>query len=257
MFVAACPSPFPVYCVLAGEVYADHYADRLYHMLGRHMPWPFELTCLTDRERPPHPGIRQRVCAEARHKGYYLKLKMFDRGEVDHEAFLYLDVTSVVFRNLEPLLCFGLNAGKAVVAVEDWAHGELNSSVMVIRPCPLTHEIYEDFTAGKNYESSYGRSHGDQAYMAAVLQDRGKLDEFVKFPPEWVPGFRYLQRRHRRDSSSLEKTLAQALILKFHGRPKPHQLLDPRQALRMALRKPLCLNHDFGFMCDFLLEHWR
>jgi hypothetical protein len=253
--------PLRVLTVQAGSRYPDHYVDRLERMVARHLGVPHRFVCYTDRPFAGRfaPQVELRDLAGWKLPGYFNKLRLFDREITGETPFLFLDLTLVIRRSLAPLLAFadeataGEAGGASLVAVADWNYPIVNSSVLWVRPDARTQQVWDDWVQGAGHLEKVA---GDQNWIDAVF--RARFPEALAFWPEGlVASYKGLRKRAARDRKGAESALEEAVILKFHGRPKPHEVLAPwRHPVPTVLRHPL-RPRLWRYLADEIRTHWR
>lgn len=245
--LAVTSSALAVVCLAVGEMdgLADLCVIRLQGMLQRHCPVPFRLVCFTDRDRALPPTIEQRRCdgwTELRRKGMRpttLKLGLFNPAYVEFERFLYLDLTLVIRRRMAPLLAEAFGTRRGLVLVDDWHHEGANSSVMGIRRGALS-AIYDAFVNGERFDQ---RVAGDQDFINGVIASRELHDEVGMFSSGTVESFKRLMRLGRRAPEQARAAQRASIVVKFHGRPRMHEVFDPWHYLLRVRLKELAHGH--------------
>ncbi|PQV65383.1 hypothetical protein B1R32_101123 [Abditibacterium utsteinense] len=245
----------PVVCLAVGDAYADQYVSRLYGMLQRHCPQPFTLLCYSDRDRIVPPEVQMRDCStwsemlRPAMRPTTRKLRFFDGKTVPFDEFLYLDITLVIHRDMTSLLDYAFTQLQDLVIVRDWFYPSYNSCVMRIRRGSLS-VFCDAFVAGETYPH---RIAGDQDFLSACIEAKGLQDQVATFRPEDVASYKLLRRLNRRDSDAAQRAVEAATIVKFHGKPKPHQVLDPFfNFFRMRLKN----RDDANFFRRELRREW-
>lgn len=252
------PAHVDVVSLAFGDRYPDLYYERLYRMLARHMPTAFTLTIVTDRPRALPPEIRT-LDASAWTMGREgmrvttNKLRLFDPESGLPPEFLYLDTTLVIHRDMGPLLDFAFGREEELVVVKDWNYDCYNTCVMRIRTGGRLRAIYDAWLAGEIYDH---RVNGDQDYVHAVVADRGMTDEVALFPTDQIASYRNARNASRNDPEASRVTLDRAIIVKFFGYLKMHQLASRSWRWKRALRKPREIP-ILGFWVRELRERWR
>ncbi|PPE73663.1 hypothetical protein C3942_12780 [Solimonas fluminis] len=248
------PAELAVVCLAVGDAYGDEYIERLQVMLQRHCPVPFTLHCYSDRPRTvpqavnlvlpedwrryERPGMRQTT----------KKLRLFGKALLPSPEFLYLDLTLVIRQDMGSLLDFAFGAPQDLVIIDDWHNPGYNSSVMRIRTGALS-IVEEAFLAGEQYPQQVP---GDQDFLHACLQAKGLADRVALFPEGQIISFKRAAKLNRNEPAKAEAMLKQATIVKFHGDPKPHEVLGSLwDNLRMRLRR----SGRFGLRD--MQPHWR
>lgn len=249
-----------IVCINVGERYEDAYVDRLYRMCRRHFPLPFEFTCFTDRQRDVSPEIAQRRIEGWGLEGWWTKLKLFDRSVLPGE-FLFFDLDTIIIRDLSPLIQFARDhSGAHMVTLRDFTYGTLASAIMWVRPSELTEGIWNAYATGERFEElqRLQRSIGDQDFIWQYIKTRS-LEDFVTFFPEtWFLSYKHLRRLHASNRQACREKLNQALILCFHGEPRPHQVVDTWKSLWLLLRhKPLRVFSYWRFLEKEMRDWWQ
>jgi hypothetical protein len=219
--------------------HADKYIDCLNGMLSQHCPQAFRLICFTDRRRNIHPDIEQRDCSgwnefdAAGMPAFMRKLGLFNPAYVEFDEYWFLDLTLIIRSSMQPLLSFASDRQEDLVLVQDWHHACCNSSVMRIRPRQMRF-IYDAFIAR---ELSPFEFPGDQDFIHAIVAARGEQHRVALLPDGMVISFKHTVRIGRRDPTKTRAVFEAATIVKFHGRPRMHQVFNPIYRLfRIRLR---------------------
>jgi hypothetical protein len=243
-----------VVCVHFRDAYADVYVDRLYSMTRRHLSLPFRFTCVTDRIRPLHPDIVQLQRDDIiEGRGSRNKLQLFDPTCLPYDSMLYMDLTLFIRESLDSLIEWTRN--KDFVTIRDWNYESFNSCVMWIRQSERVKAVWDTYTSGKQFSQKI--EGGDQDYIYSVFKENGWLDTVDYFPPETIAPFRGLLRMSRTDRQLADQMISEAAIIKFHGRPKPHEWLDPISRFRYLIcRKPLPIS-NYQFLVKETQRNWR
>ncbi|MBI5707024.1 MAG: hypothetical protein HZC36_08555 [Armatimonadetes bacterium] len=254
------PEPGPEFvCLQVGEGLPDLYVERLYRMLQRHCPQPFRLTCLTDRERRFEEPIEQiEVEQDAAWRTEMRvtqhKLKLFRKGGWPYPEFFFLDTTLVIQSSLSPLLDFAQGRPEPLIAVDDWEWDTINTSVMRIRRDAGLAAIFSDFSLGKQYPV---RLKGDQDFADAAIKANGLERLVATWPKGMVASYKGLRRLRRLHPTQASRKLAEAAILKFHGKPRPDQLADPGYWRWHLKRSPIWGIRDWRYLSDEIERLWR
>ncbi|HEX2949556.1 MAG TPA: hypothetical protein VHV83_08325 [Armatimonadota bacterium] len=241
-----------VVCINCGDKHPDIYVDRLFSTTTKNLSYPFEFYCITDRPRPLRPEIKQIDCSNWGVSGWFTKIKIFDADALPFDNFLFMDISMIVLKDLEPLIDFA--QGKDLVAMRDWHYNCFGSCTMWVQKSELVQTIWDEYAQGKEYTDLY--LHGDQDYIDAVLREKQLEDQVHYFPQEWFASYKRLLKTHRTAPAEADKMLSDARILKFHGHPRPHQLLNPWLRFRhLTLRYPRYAFHDWTFLIEEV-RHW-
>jgi hypothetical protein len=216
--------------MLVGDAYPDIYVHRLDRMLERRLSRPYRLHCIIDRPRRLPASVSvidAREWSDVRREGMRItttKIRLFDPQSVPFEEFLYLDLSVVIQRDLDCLLQYCDAKSEELVIVRDWHYDVFNTCVMRIRHCSELQSIYQAFVGGKTYPH---RWHGDQDFVHACLLDYGHQDHVAFFDPDHVVSYRNLRFVNRNNETAAYEAMQRATIVKFHGRLKMHQILNP------------------------------
>jgi hypothetical protein len=245
-------------CLMAGDGLSDEYVTRLYSMLTRHADRPFRLTCLTDRARTLPARVEAfDISSWPKHRPdmriTQLKLRLFEPGAIPFEEFFYMDVTQVIKGSMQPIWNFAETCEEPLVILQDWHHETVNSCFMRIRRDERLRVIYDTYASGKHYVV---KLNGDQDYLNAVIEDKG-LHSLVKhFPAPFIASYKNLRRLHRQDKGKAAQMLADAVIVKFHGTPRPHELLDTKYRWQEAFRSPGHALKDWRYLEKEIRGWW-
>lgn len=245
-----------VVCVNVGSKYADVYVERMYLMCKRHIPQLERFTCFTDRRRQTSSQVEQIDCSSWGLTGWWAKLKLFDREVLD-EPFLFLDLDQIILRPLNPLLKHVESRPEpSIIGMEDFLYKTFSSNIMMVRPDEVTQGIWDAYAAGKRFTAK-GRKSGDQDFIEGYATDRGISNVLAKFPSEWFVSYKVLRKVTRGNSRCANEALNNALFLVFHGRPMPHEVLDPVRSLAYLLRhKPLRALTYWRFLEREVCDWW-
>jgi hypothetical protein len=252
--------PLPIVTLAVGGALPPIYLTRIRSMLERHAPRPTRLLCLTDKPAELPTGFEPIDLRgkELRRKGMRPttnKILLLEPGFVPSTEFLYLDLTLVVQRSLEPLLDFAASRVEPLIAVRDWHYDSLNTCVMRIRSDERLGAVVRAFREGREFPHKVG---GDQDFITAAMRDLGLESLAATFPEGIVESYKHARNVYRENPAEASRMLREATIVKFHGVPRMHELLSPWQRLwRVWRRFP---GRGFGFArfwAKELREVWR
>jgi hypothetical protein len=251
--VRTIPAEVPVVCVAVGHRYPVKYVWKLESMLRRHMPVPFSLTCVVDRPRklPDSVHVVDARGWGLRREGMRVttdKLGLFEPGRLPFDEFLYLDTTLVIQRDMRSLLEFGFGRDEELVVLRDWNYDAYNTCIMRIRTGGALSEIPRAFREGVTYP---WRNPGDQDYVTAYVRDKGLEDRIAIWPEEMVVSYKNAREVHRTEPAAAYRMLESGTIVKFYGKTKMDQLLNPLYR-SFKMKGP-----DARFWVRQLAEHWR
>ncbi|MCC5839052.1 MAG: hypothetical protein JJT96_02925 [Opitutales bacterium] len=244
-----------VVTVLVGNAYADVYVDRLCQMVARHLRHPHRFVVFADGvsgRRFNSPGIEVRDCSSWGLPGYFNKLRLFDQAVTGPEPFLYLDVTLFVRGDLGVFFDHAQSRPASLVAVHDWNWPVLNSSVCHIRPDGCTQRVWEYWERGERFGRKFA---GDQNYIDAVFRhsNPGALSHW---PAEWVLSYQNLRKQAARDEAAAQRLYQRARIIKFHGHPKPPEVLAPWRNLSSTIFRHPFQPRLWRYLASEIRQHW-
>lgn len=250
--------------VQTGSTYPDAWVERLANMVAQHLSQPHRFVIYTDRpdlahfggKEPAHLGHQQRqvlsLGSPALH-GFFNKLRLFDRALTGSEPFLYLDTTMVIRSSLQPLIELGQTTTASMLGVRDWNYPILNSSVLWCRPDTHTQAVWQCWQEGRYAEATFA---GDQNFIFHVFNELAPA-ALAYWPAELVCSYKVLRKLASRDAAAAQSQLEACTILKFHGRPKPEEVLHPwRHPRRTILRHPL-QPQLWGYLASEIRNHWH
>lgn len=230
------PRSVDVACVIHGRGYDWIYVERLYNMVSRHMPMPIRFHVWTEHDRsvPPHmikhcldewPGV------SGPRKSWWYKMQMFDAR---HHAgdLLYFDLDVVITGDLSWIV---QKATDRFWIVRDFRYLQnpriqhnVNSSMMWWNVASWQ-SIWNEFQR-RNVTEVVRQYHGDQDLINVLVPPGQRLFFDDKRVQSWRwqahdGGWDFAKRKPRQPGSGT--VLSQDVsVLVFHGRPKPHELLD-------------------------------
>jgi hypothetical protein len=254
-------APLTVLTVQTGHRYPDLWVSRLALMVARHLPEAHRFIIYTDRPEPgrfgapsaAHQQLEVRDLEAGPLKGFFGKLRLFDQGLTGTDPFLFLDSTLVIRASLAPLIAIGRSSSASVVGVRDWNYPILNSSVLWCRPDAHTQTVWDAWNQGRYADIPFP---GDQNVIFHVFGETAPA-ALTYWPEGLVSSYKALRKLARRDPEAAQRALAASTILKFHGRPKPEEVLHPwRHPRATILRHPL---HPrlWSYLADDIRAHWR
>lgn len=123
-----------------------------------------------------------------------VKLELFRGGGWPFEEFLYIDLSSLLTKDLRSIWEFADTRSEPLVCVNDWKYDTINTCVMRVRRDAGLACIYEDYAAGKRYDV---RFNGDQDYADASLKNADRLNLVSLFPTSDIVTYKNLLRQHR------------------------------------------------------------
>ncbi len=227
-------------CICVGELYPDLYVRKLHAMLRRNVGEPFSLACFTDRERRVPAEIEQIDCSgwgmsRSGMRPTVSKLRLFDPELWDRSEFFYFDLSLVILRDLRPVMELARGAREDLLIVSDWTYPSYNSCFMRIRRSESLGSVYREFREGRTYEQ---RVRGDQDFLHSSIRSNG-LESLVRvWPDEFALSYKRLRELHATDPEQARRRFGDALILKFHGKPRQHHLVNGWRRFLLTVRDP-------------------
>lgn len=246
---------FDIVLLAQGDKYGDEYASRMVGMLRKHLSASAPITLFTDRERAVPSEVRQVSTVGWDADGWFGKLKLFDRN-ILASPFFFLDISTVVLRDLSPLVEFWKAHEECpLIAMRDWNYDCFGSMVLLVRPNEVTQGIWDAYASGKRYQPQTAID-GDQDFIDGYLREHPEFP-VMYFPEEWCISYKRLRKLHATNPLAAAKALQEGLLLKFHGPPKMHQLLDPWANLKLLLKtKPLRTPKYWRYLEREVREWW-
>lgn len=250
-----------VVTVQIGHRYPDLWVSRLAAMVARQLPEAHHFVVFTDRPDPgrfgaptaTHQQLEVRDLQAGDLKGFFGKLRLFDQALTGSDPFLFLDSTLVIRSSLEPLIAIGRGSGVSVTGVRDWNYPILNSSVLWCEPDGHTQAVWESWQQGRYAGIAFP---GDQNVIFRAFNDQAPA-ALAYWPDGLVSSYKGLRKLARRNPEAARRQLEASCILKFHGRPKPNEVLHPwRHPRATILRHPL-RPRLWGYLADEIRSHWR
>lgn len=249
-----------VVTVQTGHRYPDLWVSRLAAMVARQLPEPHRFRIYTDRPNPgrfeaskaAHQQLEVRDLQGEGLKGFFGKLRLFDQALTGTDPFLFLDSTLVIRASLAPLIALGRSSSASVTGVRDWNYPILNSSVLWCRPDAHTQTVWDSWQQGRYAGITFP---GDQNVIFHVFRDTAPA-ALAYWPEGLVSSYKALRKLARRDPDAAQRDLEASCILKFHGRPKPEEVLHPwRHPRATILRHPL-QPRLWSYLANEIRAHW-
>lgn len=241
--------------------YPDLWVSRLAAMVARQLPEPHRFVVYTDRPDPgrfsaptaTHQQLEVRDLQAVGLRDYFGKLRLFDQALTGSDPFLFLDSTLVIRSSLEPLITIGRRSTASVTGVRDWNYPILNSSVLWCHPDAHTQAVWDSWQQGRYAGIAFP---GDQNFIFHVFNAQAPA-ALAYWPADLVRSYKALRKLAWRDPPAAQRQLEASCILKFHGRPKPEEVLEPwRHPRATILRHPL-RPRLWGYLADEIHSHWR
>jgi len=230
-------------------------------MVARNLSEPHRFIVYTDRPEPgrfslgcpKHQKLEVRDLKSSGLKGFFAKLRLFDQHLTGSDPFLFLDSTLVVRASLMPFIQLGRSSQSSVIGVSDWNYPILNSSVLWCRPGIHMQAVWDAWQRGIHDSTQFP---GDQNFILHVfnLQMPAAL---TYWPEGMVRSYKALRKLAAQDHNAARKQLEACAILKFHGQPKPDEVLRPWLHPRHTILRHPLQPRLWGFLADDIRVHWR
>jgi hypothetical protein len=217
-----------------GGDYRYYYVERLAHAVRRNLSVEHEILCLTDDTNVfseaawKSRGVNRREELKHDLPGWWSKIELFyQKGPV-----LYLDLDTVVTGSLDPIAEFvndmrddqfmmlrGFYRNDRCSGVMAW-HGDVSwiASVFVDRYLPTAR--FFDRSGALRMMHGGRRFRGDQEWLHMLFSVDRRFH--VVLAQECFPGV-YSYKVHVQDG----KLPDDARLVCFHGRPRPHEVIEP------------------------------
>lgn len=236
-----------VLCMKWGQKYSSDYVNRLYAMVRRHLPGPFEFICLTDNPA----GIRTEVTClpippldlplGIPERGWK-KLGVFQANLYDRQGVaLFLDLDVVITGDLTP---FFDHPGEFLIIHDYKRPWRITGNSSVFRFNLGAHaDVLENFKAQTDQIRKQFRN--EQAYLSDHLHRQGQLSYW---PATWCPSFKYHCIPSWPRNYWQEPLIPQgARVVIFHGECNPPDALVGRRNRRFRVIRP----------AKWIHAHWR
>ena len=250
--------PLKVVTVQLGNRYPDAWTTRLANMVARNLQEHHRFIIYTDKpdrarfqtDSSSNQVVEVRDLEPGKLQGYFGKLRLFDQALTGTEPFLFLDNTLVIRSSISELVEIGRKNDQHLTGVRDWNYPILNSSVMWVKPNNNTQEVWETWSSGRYQDESFP---GDQNFILRAL----KNEELAYWPEGIVCSYKNLRKLANRDRKQEKLQLEGCSILKFHGNPKPSEVISPwRHPMHTILRNPLKPSL-WSYLANEIRAYWR
>jgi len=250
--------PLQVVTVQLGSRYPDAWTTRLANMVARNLKEDHRFIIYSDKpdrarfqtDSSSNQVVEVRDLEPGKLQGYFGKLRLFDQALTGTEPFLFLDNTLVIRSSISGLVDIGRRNSQHLTGVRDWNYPILNSSVMWVKPNNNTKEVWEAWSSGRYQDESFP---GDQNFILRAL----KNEELAYWPEGIVCSYKNLRKLAKRDREQAKLRLEACTILKFHGNPKPSEVMHPwRHPIHTILRNPL-YPRLWSYLADEIRAHWH
>ena len=250
--------PLQVVTVQLGNRYPDAWTTRLANMVARNLQEHHRFIIYTDKQdrarfqtdSSSNQVVEVRDLQQGKLQGYFGKLRLFDQALTGTEPFLFLDNTLVIRSSISELVEIGRKNDQHLTGVRDWNYPILNSSVMWVKPNNNTQEVWEAWSSGRYQDESFP---GDQNFILRAL----KNEELAYWPEGIVCSYKNLRKLEKKEPEQAKLQLEGCSILKFHGNPKPSEVISPwRHPMHTILRNPLKPSL-WSYLANEIRAYWR
>jgi hypothetical protein len=244
--------------VQLGNRYPDAWTTRLSNMVARNLQEHHHFVIYTnkpDRARfqtnsSSNQVVEVKDLEQGKLQGYFGKLRLFDQALTGTEPFLFLDNTLVIRSSISRLIEIGRSNSQHLTGVRDWNYPILNSSVMWVKPNNNTQEVWNAWSSGRYQDENFP---GDQNFILRAL----RKEELAYWPEGIVCAYKNLRKLAKLDHEEAKLRLEACTILKFHGNPKPSEVMHPwRHPMHTILRNPLC-PRLWNYLANEIRAHWH
>jgi hypothetical protein len=223
-------------CLIHGDAYKWEYVEKLNSMLSRNFSQPVSLHVFTEASRHvPDSMIKHSLTdwpgVHGARKAWWYKLQMFDPDNFAGQL-LYFDLDVVISGNLDwithlPPSYFWTIRDFKYLQRPTWQG--INSSVMYWNT--LKHSNVWNSFQKANLADTMIKYKGDQDFITAIINKRDLrfFDEQAVQSWRWQihdGGQDLLTRKYQNPGGGAAVNPATSIVV-FHGRPKPHEVLDP------------------------------
>ena len=250
--------PLQIVTVQLGNRYPDAWTTRLANMVARNLQEHHRFIIYTDKpdrarfqtDSSSNQVVEVRDLQQGKLQGYFGKLRLFDQALTGPAPFLFLDNTLVIRSSISKLVEIGRKNDQHLTGVRDWNYPILNSSVMWVKPNNNTQEVWEAWSSGRYQDESFP---GDQNFILRAL----KNEELAYWPEGIVCSYKNLRKLANRDRKQEKLQLEGCSILKFHGNPKPSEVISPwRHPMHTIFRNPLKPSL-WSYLANEIRAYWR
>ncbi len=200
-----------------GDTYNYKYVNALAENIRRHTKTKFTLSCLTDNDTGIDPNlVDETIPFRHNYRGWWSKIELFRPEVFTGDRVFYMDLDTVVVNNIDEMLQFKTT----FAGIRDlYHHNFMQTGIMSWNP-NYNHQVYENFVprAGHimmNYPEGDAKWIRENVYNYDYLQDNfsGRIVSYKAHCLNKVTG-----------QVSIP---SEASIICFHGRPRPHTIVNP------------------------------
>lgn len=204
-------APLTVLCVYrSGGVMTKEWVYRLRDGVARNLTVPYRFMCLSDKSVP---GV-ECLPLEYDFPRMWAKAELFSPKMDGLGRILYIDLATVITGNIDG---FATYSGEAVT--RDFYHGGPSQSVLLYEAKNFRH-VWDAFIANPSYWISEGDKMIAPHFADQILFTR-LLGRTLAYWQDVLPGRLVSYKVHCQDGLP-----PNARMVKFHGKPKPHEISD-------------------------------
>ena len=207
-----------IVCVKTGTKYDSDYVNKLQAMVQKNLEGvDHRFICITDDTS----GLNSEMYyLQALHERWWAKLQVFDESQYidfvfeDDEPILFLDLDTIIVKDISELVAWGIVALESVdlVILEDFNRPfGYGSAVFMICANSLP-QVYAKFILDEE-EIIKRYIGGDQEYLEDII------DNVAFWPRDWILSYKV-------DGLHTSPVPDTAKIVCFHGPPKNHEVDD-------------------------------
>jgi hypothetical protein len=202
-----------------GGDYDATYVNALANGIAKNLTRPYQFVCLTDCSEGFNSNVHKIVPLEHGFEKWWSKIELFAPDRFENERVFYLDLDTIITSNINDIAMysgrfFGLRdffnqmgLGSGLMA---WANGD-----------PVVGQIYEKFMESPEAHMR-GHRMGDQEFI------NNTLGNYIEYAQDLYPNKIYSYKKDCLGPHQSINIPDTASIVCFHGKPRPHQVKDPK-----------------------------
>jgi len=184
--------------------FTDEYVTRLQRGVSEHLSVPYRFVCLTET---PVEGV-ECLKPNSHFPGWWGKTEIF-RPDLPFGRVLYIDLSSIIRGSLDEMV-----AQDGVVITKDFYHGTPSQSILLYDVGDFE-KTWEAFAERPFYWIDGSAAKLPYDFGDQVLMNHTPVPE-MRYWQDILPG--------QVTSFKVNGVTPDARIIKFHGRPKPHEV---------------------------------
>lgn len=197
-----------------GTLYDHEYVNRMYNMVQRNLSLPHNFYCLTEDYTNINPNVKIIDLPKMPFKkSWWYKTYIFKQHLFPPGTNFYIDLDMVIIGNID---CYFTHPGEFVGLRELLKVKQHHKDIQKLGSAIMRwnndkyYQIWENIQANPKIAESYP---GDQEYINDCV-----VDDLTFFPDEWCDSYKW--------EFLLWGVKPLANIIVFHGKPKPHEVVD-------------------------------